>query len=389
MTSGTFAPSREAALDRLAAVRPADYARSRNALDGAVTRLSPYLTHGVLTLPEAHADLVARFALDPQHKLIYEFGWREYFRHVWEHRGDDILESLHAGPLPEAGYARTLPDDIREGRTGVPAIDRAVATLYATGYLHNHARMWLASYVVNLRKVHWRAGADWLYGHLLDGDLASNHLSWQWVAGTGSHKPYLFNAANVAKYAPGDWHSAGTAIDRGYEALDRIARTPAALPPESRVDGRCLVEPALLDAPPGDLHYAAPAPAAVRGREVWLMHPWALRAPPADLPDHVVAVAVVVADWHARWPWSAARWGFVSHLQRALAPLRWWGTSDALMEALAAAHRVHAVDDPHLRQALGPVSVPIDWRPAPRLFAPVAASCDSFSQWWRRTRLAP
>lgn len=119
------------------------------------------------------------------------------------------------------------------------------------------------------------------------------------------------------------------------------------------------------------------------------MHPWALRAPPADLPDHVVAVAVVVADWHARWPWSAARWGFVGRLQRALTPLRWWGTSDALMEALAGAHRVHAVDDPHPRQALGTVSVPIDWRPAPRLFAPVAARCNSFSQWWRRTRLAP
>ncbi|MGC8035725.1 FAD-binding domain-containing protein, partial [Salmonella enterica] len=74
----------------------------------------------------------------------------------------------------------------------------------------NHARMWLASYVVHLRKVHWRAGADWMVGHLLDGDLASNHLSWQWVAGTGSHKPYLFNAENVAKYAPAEWHSPGT-----------------------------------------------------------------------------------------------------------------------------------------------------------------------------------
>jgi deoxyribodipyrimidine photo-lyase len=60
--------------------------------------------------------------------------------------------------------------------------------LYATGYLHNHARLWLASYLVHLRKVHWRVGADWMYSHLLDGDMASNYLSWQWVSSTGSNK---------------------------------------------------------------------------------------------------------------------------------------------------------------------------------------------------------
>ena len=95
----------------------------------------------------------------------------------------------------------------------MPVIDEAVRTLFATGTLHNHARMWLASSVVHVRKVHWRVGADWLYGHLLDGDLASNHLSWQWVAGTGSRKPYLFNAGNVARYAPAAWHSPGSVID--------------------------------------------------------------------------------------------------------------------------------------------------------------------------------
>ena len=94
--------------------------------------------------------------------------------------------------------------------------DAWVAELKHTGYLHNHARMWLASYVVHLRKVHWRAGADWLYAHLLDGDLASNHLSWQWVAGTGSHKPYLFNAENVARIA----HSAAVlALPQGRGAV--------------------------------------------------------------------------------------------------------------------------------------------------------------------------
>ena len=297
MNASTFSGSREAALARLAAVRPADYARSRNALDGAVTRLSPYLSHGVLTLPEVHDDIAARFALNPQHKLVYEFGWREYFHHVWERHGEAIFASLHAGPLPDAAYARTLPQDIRAGHTGVPVIDRAVAELYATGYLHNHARMWLASYVVHLRKVHWRAGADWLYGHLLDGDLASNHLSWQWVAGTGSHKPYLFNAENVTKYAPREWHSPGTVVDRSYEALGRMARhADAVAAPGASLATPALDEPPLLaDPPPGG--FQTPDARAIAGRDVRLVHPWALRAPPPNtswrlcvkLPDPITS----------------------------------------------------------------------------------------------------
>ena len=208
-------PSRGAALARAARVQPTAYARTRNHLEGAVTGLSPYLTHGVLTLREVLTEVLRQEGpLPVGHKLVFEFGWREYFRHVWSHAGDRIMHSLHPGPRADDAYASILPDDIRQARTGVPAIDEAVRTLYATGTLHNHARMWLASYVVHLRHVHWRAGADWMVAQLLDGDLASNHLSWQWVAGTGSHKPYLFNAENVARDASAHWHSPGTVIDQ-------------------------------------------------------------------------------------------------------------------------------------------------------------------------------
>ena len=388
MNSSLFPASREAALARLAAVRPADYARSRNALDGAVTRLSPYLSHGVLTLPEVHNDIAARFALNPQHKLVYEFGWREYFHHVWERRGEAIFASLHPGPLPDAAYARTLPQDIRAGHTGVPTIDRAVAELYATGYLHNHARMWLASYVVHLRKVHWRAGADWLYGHLLDGDLASNHLSWQWVAGTGSHKPYLFNAENVAKYAPREWHSPGTVVDRSYEALDRMARhADAVAAPGTSLATPALDEPPLLAAPPPQAGYRAPDARTIAGRDVWVVHPWALRAPPANLPAQTVIVAIAAVEWHARWAWSAKRWGFVADLQSSLATHRWLADAASLRAALADARSVQAIDDPHARSLLRQLRDDVALRPVPRLFAPVERPCASFSQWWHRTRI--
>ena len=157
-----FPPIRAAARARLDAVRPHEYERTRNFLNGAVTGLSPYITHGIVSLPEVLAGVAERHPLKVQHKLVFELGWREYFQHVWQARGDGIFSSIHPGPLPDEAYGDRLPTDIREGATGIPVIDMAVRTLYSTGYLHNHARMWLASYVVHVRKVHWRIGADWL-----------------------------------------------------------------------------------------------------------------------------------------------------------------------------------------------------------------------------------
>ena len=61
----------------------------------------------------------------------------------------------------------------------------------------------MAAYLVHWRRVHWRAGADWFLEHLLDGDPASNHLSWQWVASSFSHKPYFFNRQNLERYSNG------------------------------------------------------------------------------------------------------------------------------------------------------------------------------------------
>jgi len=63
--------------------------------------------------------------------------------------------------------------------------------------------MWLASWLVHVRGVHWLAGADWFLEHLLDGDPAANHLSWQWVAGTFAAKPYLFNRENLETFTAG------------------------------------------------------------------------------------------------------------------------------------------------------------------------------------------
>ncbi len=376
----TFEPTMAAAHAALAAVRAADYARTRNALDGAATRLSLYITHGFLTLPQVLAAVSAREPLDVQHMFVFELGWREYFQHVWSHRGGAIFGSLHAGLLPEEAYARTLPADVLEARTGVPVVDAAVRTLYAEGHLHNHARLWLASYMVHIRKLHWRSGAEWLYGHLLDGDLASNHLSWQWVAATGSSKPYLFNADNVARFAPAAWHSPGSVIDAPYEALDQLARS-ASTPEQHAGAGEGMEAPGLLQQPPAELPFQAPDAQAVRGRDVWLVHPWALGEPPADLPDGSVCVAVFIKEVHAEHAWSAARWQFVAARMAQLAMPTWFGTATEVAAALSAARSVNTIANAHLGHHLTPRAV---CRPAARLFPEVGTVCNSFSHWWAR-----
>lgn len=376
--SEPYAPTLEAALARIAAVRPAAYARTRNALDGAVSGLSPYISHGFVSLTEVLAGVAAHHRLDMQHKFVYELGWRAYFRHVWQQHGDGILRSLHEGPLPDTAYATELPADIRQAQTGVPVIDEAVRTLYRSGMLHNHARMWLASYIVHLRHVHWRAGADWLYGHLLDGDLASNHLSWQWVAGTGSRKPYLFNAENVARYAPAAWHSPGSVIDASYETLDLLARQPwpgvAASPAGAATD-----EPLLHDSPPAALAATAPSAAEVAGRDVWLVHPWSLGLLPPALPADTLVLGLFVDEFHWAWPWSERRWHFVGRRMAELADRLWQGDAAAIGAALASARSVRSIAEPHLDAWLPRWAA---CEPAPALFPPVARRCDSFSQWW-------
>jgi deoxyribodipyrimidine photo-lyase len=393
-----FEPTRHAALARLAQVQPDAYARTRNALDGAVTRLSPYLTHGLLSLREVYSAVHARQPLDARHKLVFELGWRAYWRHVWQHLGDGIHQSLHTGLLPDAAYASAIPDDVLEARTGVPAMDQAVRTLYASGYLHNHARMWLASYLVHLRKVHWHAGAQWMLGHLLDGDVASNHLSWQWVAGTGSSKPYLFNAENVAKYAPADWHSPATAIDTSYEALDLCARHAAAV--DHRTDSRracaATLQPALLDHPPGT-GWSAPDASVVAGRDVWLLHPWSLGAVPVGSGSAALRIGVGFAECHAQTPWSARRWRFVTAGLQASTSVLWWGSAPQLADALQGARSVGWQSDPHAAAGWDALQAQLAQQAGqprctahqpPCLFEPVQAYCTSFSQWWRHSRIA-
>lgn len=371
-----FAPTVEAALERLRAVQPARYAATRNALDGAVTALSPYFTHGLLDLPQALEQVASRHPLGPEHKLVMEFGWREFFAHVWRHRGEAIFSDLRP-PLPGVAYSAVLPEDIRTASTGVAAIDAAVRQLYATGYLHNHARLWLASYVVHLRKVHWRTGADWLYGHLLDGDLASNHLSWQWVAGTFSVKPYLFNARNVARYAPADWHSPGTAIDTSYEALDTLARQAVDVGPEAQRPAPT-PEPPLLTMPTAQPHLALQSLPEKLPARVELVHPWMLGE---AAENGALRIGVVHLPFHQRFAWSARRWQFVLTRMAACTQAQFVGDLHLLQPRLLASEVTsRSTDNPGYAEQLAAMVKRLE--PIPRFLAEPPRFCQSFSKFY-------
>ena len=372
-------------------VNAASYARSRNALDGAVTGLSPYFTHGIVGLPEAARAVHQRQPLSFDDKLVFEFGWREFFHHVWSHAadgGDAILKDMHDG-LPWPGrYAAAVPVDIREARSGVPAIDSAVRTLYATGYLHNHARMWLASYMVHMRKVHWRAGADWLYGHLLDGDLPSNHLSWQWVAGTFSNKPYLFNADNVSRYAPAAarsaWASPGSVIDNSYEVLAEIASSRGDVGPEPGSHSGTAEPPVTgtIDAsfmPPAHVLLGQLATNTVANRELELIHPWSL----SPRSSHAFRLGVIHLPAHADWPWSHRRWRFVLAAMAEVSDAIWAGDLALLNTAGASRVSAQACLFPGYRQALPKLAALM---PAPRLLPDPVMACRSFSKFYQRVQ---
>ena len=220
---------RKAAEIALQAIDPVRYAKTRNFLNGAITKLSPYIRYGVLSLAEVRDTVLQKIQQRSDgEKLINELGWRDYWQRLYRQLGNEIWQDRE--PY-KTGYSATdydpqLPEDVQQGTTGLVCIDRLSQDLQQNGYLHNHGRMWMAAYLVHWRRIQWQTGAKWFLSHLLDGDPASNNLSWQWVASTFSQKPYFFNRENLEKYTQGiycrDCPLYGRCDFEGsYEALEK------------------------------------------------------------------------------------------------------------------------------------------------------------------------
>lgn len=155
-------------------------------------------------------------------KLVQELAWRDYWQQVWLAKCKGIFRDLKNTQEPINNYE--IPTAISAGSTGITAIDEAIDELYRTGYMHNHMRMYVASICSNLANSHWLNPAKWMYYHLLDGDLASNHLSWQWVAGAFSSKKYYANQGNINKYFNSSQRR--TFLDVEYAEFEKLNDIP-------------------------------------------------------------------------------------------------------------------------------------------------------------------
>ncbi|MEM1412151.1 MAG: FAD-binding domain-containing protein [Pseudomonadota bacterium] len=212
-----FDPTRTAALKQLEHFLPRAgqrYTRSRNFDRGAgahhnVSGLSPWLRHRVLLETEVLAAVLERHTGAEVEKFIDEIFWRAYFR-GWLAQHPGVWRAYKASV--EAGYAAAEANrglaaalaDAEAGKTGNAAFDHWARELVETGYLHNHARMWFASIWVFTLRLPWALGADFFLRYLLDGDPASNTLSWRWVSGLHTRgKTYLARRDNILRFTDG------------------------------------------------------------------------------------------------------------------------------------------------------------------------------------------
>ena len=214
-----FPTDYESILSKINAIHPEKYSKTRNFLNGDITYLSPYISRGVISTKQVKdAVLKNGFTFLQSEKLIQELAWREYYQRIWQVKKEQIWDDLKQAQ-PGVSHHEML-NSLLNCDTGIQVIDEQINHLYEAGYLHNHIRMYVASIACNIGKAHWKIPAKWLYYHLLDGDIASNNCSWQWVAASFSSKKYYCNQENINKYT--NTNQAGTFLDNTYEQIASI-----------------------------------------------------------------------------------------------------------------------------------------------------------------------
>jgi deoxyribodipyrimidine photo-lyase len=201
----------------------ADYAQRRDYPGGdGVSRLSPHLHFGELSprqIWHAVREGVDAGAAQP---FLRQLAWREFAHHLlfhFPHTTEAPLDERFAQfPWRRGGEGLHA---WQRGRTGYPLVDAGMRELWTTGWMHNRARMVVASFLVKHLLVHWLEGARWFWDTLVDADLANNTLGWQWTAGCGADAAPFFRIFNPV--AQGERFDAdGRYVRRWVPALARL-----------------------------------------------------------------------------------------------------------------------------------------------------------------------
>ena len=252
-----------------------DYAAGRDlpARPGT-SRLSPHLHFGELSPRQIwHAVAAAArargIAADVWRGSQYlaELGWREFGHHLLHHFPRTPLEPLRS-EFTRFPW-RECPQQLQAwqtGRTGVPLVDAGMRELWATGWMHNRVRMVVASFLVKNLRLPWQSGARWFWDTLVDADLASNTLGWQWCAGCGADAAPYFRVFNP--------------VTQG-ERFDPLGAYVRRWVPElANVDNKFIHAPWLLSQPPP--RYPSPIVDLKTSREAALLAWKGMRASSGD-----------------------------------------------------------------------------------------------------------
>jgi len=218
-----------------------DIDRDRPEIDGT-SRLSPYLRFGAISIRRCFSEALSAIERDPSSKTgiskwMDELIWREFYNAVVFHAPHVLSGSFR--PEYDAIRWRGRPSHFAawcEGRTGYPFVDAAMRQLSATGWMHNRARMVVASFLTKDLHIDWRKGERFFFESLVDGDPASNNGGWQWSASTGTDaQPYfrIFNPVTQGQ----KWDPKGVYIRRWIPELRHLA-SPEIHRPWEQADAR-------------------------------------------------------------------------------------------------------------------------------------------------------
>jgi deoxyribodipyrimidine photo-lyase len=254
-----FIPGESEARDRLTAFVAGeaaaifDYATGRDRLDERGTsRLSPYFRFGMLSARRAVASAQAAIDSAPTESTrqgantwLNELIWREFYINILYHFPYVWGESFRT-ELRDVQWEndKTMFAAWCQGHTGYPVVDAAMRQLQQTGWMHNRARMIVASFLVKDLLIDWRWGEKWFMQQLIDGDPAANNGGWQWTAGTGTDAAPYFRIFNpILQSKKHDPH--GRFIRRWVSELrdvpDRYIHEPWRMPRESQQRAQCVI----------------------------------------------------------------------------------------------------------------------------------------------------
>ncbi len=212
------------------------YAVDRNfPASGGGSRLSPRLHFGEISVRRVWREALGG---DPAAKggFLGELGWRDFGRHVLFHH-----PATPDSPLDARFTSFRWRRDAKglaawkKGLTGYPFVDAGMRELWATGFMHNRVRMVVASFLAKDLLIDWREGARWFWDTLVDADLASNTLGWQWAAGCGADAAPFFRIFNPVEQGK-RFDAAGAYTRRWVPELaalsDRWLHEPWEAPPD-------------------------------------------------------------------------------------------------------------------------------------------------------------